>query len=98
MIVLRRWPAWKGFAILGDENSIRMRFRPFEGSFWSLRPRYGFRPNDFFFWIIEGIRVSASLSALKKNWRKVAFAVGLWTRGDSGNYNVLAVSDLPSAV
>ena len=21
IIVLRRWPAWKGFAILGDENS-----------------------------------------------------------------------------
>jgi len=77
MIVLRRWPAWKGFAILGEENSMSIRFLPLEGSSGSLRPRNWFCPKACFRVRIEGTRSSASLSTLKKNWRNVPLTVGL---------------------
>ncbi len=84
--MLRRCPAWKGFAILGEENSMIIRFLPFAGSSWSFKPRNLLVPNVLFCVMIEGISISASLSTLKKNCRKVPVVVGLWTRGDSGNY------------
>jgi hypothetical protein len=86
MIVLRRWPAWKGFAMLGEENSIKIRLLPFDGSSGSFRPRNLFCPKACFRVRMEGMTSSASLSTLKKNWRNVPLTVGLWTSGDSGNY------------
>lgn len=93
IIVLRRCPAWKGFAIFGEENSMIIRFCPFDVSCGSFKPRYGFRPKDFCFLSIEGMRSSASLSTLKKNCRNVPVAVGLCTSGDSGNLRSTPVSD-----
>jgi hypothetical protein len=54
-----------------------IRFRPFEASSGSFKPRYGFRPKEVFCLSIEGMSISASLSTLKKNCRNVPVTVGL---------------------
>lgn len=63
-----------------------IRFLPWEGSSGFFSPRLGLWPKVLSAARMEGMRIWASLSALKKNWTKVPVTVGGCTSGDSGNY------------
>lgn len=85
MIVLRKCPAWKGFAILGDENSTISFFLPLDGSEGSTRPRFELKPYEGPFLSIAGMTSCVSGCVLKKKEIEMPFATGFSTSGDSGN-------------
>lgn len=70
MIVLRKWPAWKGFAMFGEENSTMMRFWPLLGSLGSRRPRFMLRPKLEPSVRIVGMTVLTRGAVLTNQWRK----------------------------
>lgn len=77
MIVDRRWPAWNGFAMLTEENSMRAFFPAPE---WFL-------PKLVPFDRILGIVIWASSVGLKKNWINCPAATGGRMYLFSGNYS-----------
>lgn len=85
MMVLRKWPAWNSLAILGDENSTMILFRPAEGSFGSLSPAAGLEPYRSPSWkMLESTREDSEAGE-NANDKFAALAAGGCTRLFCGN-------------
>lgn len=88
MMVLLKWPAWKGFAMFGELNSTMTFLRPAEGSEGSLRPKLGLKPYVAPALRIWGRTIDVRASGLKKKPTNVPLTMGFLTRGDSGNCTI----------
>ena len=94
MMVLRRWPAWNFFAILGLENSTMTVFDPSSRLLGSRSPRFRFAPNASPRRITSGMRFGRSFSGSIQNRTAIPLTSALRSLDASNWNNYQLVSNL----
>lgn len=89
-MVLCRWPAWKFFAMLGFENSIRTFFLPVDELKMSRSPFTLFRPYSGPSLRIRGITTAERTWRLKSNRKDTPKASGGLKNVLAGNYTCIS--------